>query len=166
MAKTKQQPKKILISNHKPSKTDNNREKRGKTLPPQRPDPEDSNIPVVAAMKKYPPPKKNPVFQKNWNALIKDVSSRDNFTPAHLNQLEVLCGLYAEYDDLQKFIRIHGYTYDAFGRHGKMIRTYPQVTRIKTIETSIAMYSKMLGLLLKKSEGGGPKGGGDEDGWE
>lgn len=165
MAKKK---KRILISNHKADKEDNNREKRGKTFSPAKKDPEDSDIKVTATVKKYPPPKKNLVFQRNWNALIKDVTTRDNFNPAHLSQLEVLCSLYAEYEDLQKFVRINGYTYDAFGRHGKMVRTYPQVTRIKTIETSIVMYSKMLGLLLKKSEGtgGGAKGSEENEGWE
>ncbi len=137
-----------------------------KVLPEPRPDPED-----VAALddeeefdfsdwkgdgahpfKLYPPPKKNNIFRKKWKEYIENISARANFNRGHLSQLEILCDLYVEYAELSKFVRVNGYTYEAFGRQGKAIKPYPQVLQMNRVLSEIRNYSKALGMLIKKDE--------------
>lgn len=110
---------------------------------------------------KYPPPKINAVFRKMWRELLPSIVSRENFSTALLHNLEVLCDLYAEYDELKKFIRINGYTYQAFGRQGKQLKPYPQVNQMNRVLGEIRSYSKMLGLVLDRDRGA-PK---TDEGW-
>lgn len=110
----------------------------------------------------FPPPKKNPVFRQKWQSLIKTIAMRDNFKPIHLFQLEVLCDLLVEYEQLSKFIRQHGYTYTAIGRQGKQIKTYPQVAERNRVKDQIRGYCKMLDLITPKGAGDGKgKDGGE-----
>lgn len=106
----------------------------------------------------FPPPKKNPIFVRKWKNLIDTIASRDNFKPVHLFQLEVLCDLFVEYEQLSKWIRTHGYTYTAIGRQGKQIKTYPQVAERNRVKDQIRGYSKMLDLITPKGAGGGKSG--------
>jgi phage terminase small subunit len=117
-----------------------------------------------ASKHKYPPPKLNPVFRMKWMRFIDNVSSRENFNIAHLDSLEILCDLYVEYADLQKFIRTHGRTYESLGRNGRQIRFYPEVAQLNKVQAQIKEYSKMLGLLLKKDQG--TESGGEAKAWE
>jgi len=143
--------------------------------PKDRPDPEDgivdattdlmqedtvapSNVELDPVHSKYPPPRKNPEFAKRWRQLIAGVVSRDNFKMGHLYQLEILCDLYVEYDELAKFIRVKGHTYTSIGRNGKTIRPYPQVNLLSRNQSEIRNYCKMLGLIMnpdKSRESGG-----------
>lgn len=110
--------------------------------------------PMRHARVRYPSPKKNYVFKEQWYKLIDTVAGRENFQTFHLSQLETLCDLYVEYEVLTKFVRTHGYTYTAFGRQGKAIKTYPQVIQLNKINAEIRSYLKILGLLLVKDVSG------------
>lgn len=122
---------------------------------------EPSRVPHV----KYPPPKKNPIFVRKWKELIPTITSRDNFKTAYLSQVEILCDLFVEYDDLSKFLRTNGYTYEAFGRQGKAIKSFPQVLQLNRVKTEIRNYSKILGLLISKDkDSGGAEA--EEGDWE
>lgn len=112
----------------------------------------------------FPPPKKNPTFVKKWKNIIETVASREGFKPAHLFQLEVLCDLFVEYEQLSKWIREYGYTYSAIGRQGKQIKTYPQVGERNRVKEQIRSYSKVLDLGTAKGAGTGKARNGGE--WE
>ena len=102
-------------------------------------------------MSNYPPPKKSETFQKYWNAYIDDVSSRENFKAGHLEQLRILCELYEEADELKELIRMSGYTYCTDGgRNGTQEKLRPEVSQLNKVRSDIAVYSKMLGLVLTK----------------
>lgn len=113
----------------------------------------------------HPPPKSNRTFVKKWRSLIDTIAGRDNFKDAHLHQLEILCDLFVEYEDLSTFLRKNGYTYEAFGRQGKAIKPFPEVLQLNRVKTEIRNYSKMLGLIISKDKDTG--GGASKDGeWE
>ncbi len=103
----------------------------------------------------YPPPRKNLVFRRKWKEFIENIYERDNFRRGHLSQLAILCDLYVDYDELSKFIRVNGFEYTSFGRQGKQIRMYPQVTQRNKILSEIRSYSLALGLVLKKDSSTG-----------
>lgn len=137
-------------------------------LPPVRqdleeelPDPEDE-----AAEHKYPPPKKNSIFRSKWMQFIGHIVDRKNFHIAHLNALEVLCDLYVEYDELQKFIRRHGRSYKQVGRQGLMWKFYPEVGQMGRVQKQISDYQKMLGLVFRGEVTAGAATGGEKEQWE
>lgn len=120
--------------------------------PPQA-DPEEGAHPSDKAAKhKFPPPSKNTVFRNKWMLFIDDISSRENFKPGHLSALEILCTLFSEAHDLEKFIRIRGRTYVVVSRAGKFQKPYPEVQQLAHHRSQIQSYMKMLGLLLKKDK--------------
>lgn len=172
-AKSKKQKKKNTSTSKGNGHSDYYSEKR---LPKKKVDPEEDVSDILGSdaddaelgeehpFKKYPPPKKDRAFREKWRELIHTVVKRDNFKEAHLFQLGILCDLFVEYDDLSKFLRENGYTYEAYGRQGKAIKPFPQVGQINKVKTEIRNYSRMLGLLLSKDKDtGGGGGSGDED---
>ncbi len=102
---------------------------------------------------KYPAPKPGKIFKQMWRSFLPSIVARGNFTTAHLHNLEILCDLYVEQARLSKFLRVHGYTYTAFGRQGKQVKPYPQVQEKNRVLAEIRSYSKMLGLVLDKDTG-------------
>jgi phage terminase small subunit len=104
-------------------------------------------------LKKYPAPKTNEEYVRRWNTFIPEIVSRDNFKPAHLFQLEVLCDLYVEYKELQDVIEMIGRTHsDDTGRYGNQTKLRPEVTQLNKVRAEIASYTKILGLLLYKDK--------------
>lgn len=95
---------------------------------------------------KYPPPKRNYEFRRKWRDFIIILSAKKNFNETFLFQLEILCDLFVEYEDLTKFIRKNGQTYEAFGRQGKAIKPFPQVGQLNKVKADINAYLKMLEL--------------------
>ena len=106
-----------------------------------------------AAKHKYPPPKKNKTFRKIWMQFIDSLVSRENFKVGHLNNLEILCDLYVEYEELQKFIRTKGRSYLSVGRSGEVWKFYPEVSHLSKVQLQIKNYTAMLGLVPKKDHG-------------
>lgn len=123
------------------------------------PEPQDK-----ASKHQYPPPKKNPLFRTKWMRFIDNVTKRENFNIAHLDSLEILCDLYVEYEDLQRFVRVNGRSYLSLGRSGEIWKFYPEVQHLARVQAQIKEYSKMLGLLLKKDHGS--ESGGEAAEWE
>lgn len=118
-----------------------------------------SNVKVAEpAIKKYPPPSKHPVFIKRWGEFIEDVTARENFKLGHLAQLEVLCHLYAEYEDLKGALEFLGTTYNTGARNGDQIKMRPEVAQKSKVVDQIHQYTKMLGLLLVKDKETGDTG--------
>lgn len=115
------------------------------------------------ASHKYPPPKKHPTFRKVWGQFIDSIVSRDNFKVGHLNNLEILCDSYVEYEQLQEFIRTHGRSYVSVGRNGEVWKLFPEVAQLSRVQLNIKNYTTMLGLNLKKDDT--PNAGNDES-WE
>ncbi len=109
-------------------------------------------------IKKYPPPSKNPVFVRRWTEFIDDVVARDNFKPGHLAQLEILCELYAEYENLKGAMEFLGTTYNTGARNGDQIKMRPEVAQKSKVIDQIQQYTKMLGLLLTKDKEQGDTG--------
>lgn len=101
---------------------------------------------------KYPPPKNNPVFVRKWKDLVTAIVARENFKQAHLLQLEVLCDLFVEYEQLSEFLRINGYTYTSEGRNGLLVKNYPQVMQLNRAKAEIRNYSKVLNIMLSKDK--------------
>jgi len=106
----------------------------------------------------YPPPKKNHIFRKRWKEFIEILATKSNFKTAYLNQLEILCDLYTEYEKLSKFVRTRGHTYEAHGRQGKQIKLYPEVELRKHVMVEIRSVTKQLGLDIKTDDSPGTGG--------
>lgn len=97
------------------------------------------------------PPKTNKIFVAKWNSLLPDVMARDNFKPGHLFQLEILCDLYVEYQDLLDSLELTGPTFvTTDGRNGTQVKMRPEVNQLNRVRAEIRNYSKHLGLLLVK----------------
>ena len=136
--------------------------------PEKRADPEKGPAPADDIgkgshyFKKFPPPKKNSAFRRKWAQFIEEIAIRDNFSPGHLFQLEILCDLYAEYEDLNEVILTDGRTYKVMGRQGTLIKVRPEVGRVDKILNQIQSYSKSLHLNISKKAAEG-KGKEEED---
>lgn len=114
---------------------------------------------------KYKSPKSNPDFKKYWEIFLPEVTSRDNFKPVHLHQLEILCDLHVEYNALLTLISVGGYTYTTNGgRNGDLVKLAPEVAQLNRCRSEIRNYCKMLGIALVKDTGGGDSGAEEE--WE
>lgn len=101
---------------------------------------------------KYPPPKKNPVFRKTWGSFIENVTTRENFKPGHLHALEILCDLYVELDNLNKFLRTNGMSYRVITVAGENRRNYPELAQRDKVRGQIQQYSRHLDLFPKKDK--------------
>jgi len=105
----------------------------------------------ISNRKFFPAPKKDPSFVRRWTPNCKEIMKRENFKEIHLQQLEVLCDMYVEYDKLYALLEMEGYNYvTEGGRHGAQIRPRPEVGQMNILRGQIAVYTKMLGLVLVK----------------
>lgn len=101
----------------------------------------------------YPAPSSGPVFVVNWNMLIEQIATRDNFTRANLKHLEILCDLYQNYRNLSDSIDMLGHTYEVGGgRNGNQIKIRPEVSQLNQVRRDIKTYSQLLGLNLNKDK--------------
>ena len=105
---------------------------------------------VKELLKKYPPPSKTPRYKRLWATHLKDIKNRDNLKETHLLQMDILCKLYIEADELMALIDIHGRTYEVIGRNGNQIKPRPEYQMLQRCYSEIKNYSKMLGLVLVK----------------
>lgn len=112
----------------------------------------------------YEPLNDDPIYVSRWNQFIGDVVKRDNFKKGHLYQLDVLCSLYVEYDQVFKYIQEHGHSYQTITRNGLQYKLFPEAVQLNRIRSEIRSYSKTLGLLLTKDKEHNP--GNDDDSWE
>jgi len=133
--------------------------------PEERPDYETATQPDDAYAKlKYPPPKVHPTFRKMWGGYIDSIVERENFKEAHLTQLEILCDLHVEYEQLQAFIRKNGRSYKVVGRAGSIWKLFPEVLHLSKVAGQIQTYMKMMGLVLKKDSS--VKNPGEKESWD
>jgi len=123
------------------------------------PDPEDE-----FTNHRYPPPRKEPTFRKTWMSFIDNVTERDNFKPGHLHTLEILCDLYVELEELNKFIRMNGMSFKVVTVAGEHRRLFPEVTQRDKVRAQIQHLTKNLDLFPKKDKTG-PAGTSDVDEW-
>lgn len=105
-----------------------------------------------ASKHKYPPPKKHPLFRAKWISYIDTIVNREGFQPAHLDSLEVLCGLIVDEHDLSAFIRSHGQSYKSVSRFGETWKTYPEVASLHRARVLLNKYMGNLGLFPKKGK--------------
>ena len=91
-------------------------------------------------------------FKKYWDKFILSAIERDNFSSYHLKNLEILCTLYVEYDELTEVIQVEGYSFVSEGRYGVQRKTLPELTERGKILAEIRQYSRMLGILLSKDQ--------------
>lgn len=108
------------------------------------------DAPTKELLKKYPPPSKSPRYKRLWATHLKDINHRENLKETHLLQMDILCKLYIEVDELQEEISIHGRTYESVGRNGSQIKIRPEYQMLQRCYSEIKNYSKMLGLVLVK----------------
>ena len=94
-------------------------------------------------------PRKEPSFKRYWDNFIGDIKDRPNLKPSHLWQLQVLCDLCVEYDDLREIIALTGRTVsNGGGRNGAQLSLTPEVGQMNKVLIEIRNYSKILGLIL------------------
>ena len=94
-------------------------------------------------------PRGDKTFTLYWNRFIGDIKDRPNLKPSHLWQLQVLCDLCVEYDELREIISLTGRTYsNGGGRNGDALRTTPEYLMLQKTVSEIRNYSKMLDLIL------------------
>lgn len=118
------------------------------------------------SFKKYPPPSEHPIFVKKWNSYIKNISSRNNFGEEHLNQLEILCNYYVDYEELTDYLRRNGYSYLSKTAMGQMKKPFPEVAARSAASSEIRNTLKALGLTISKDTGAGNLPREEEDSWE
>jgi hypothetical protein len=99
----------------------------------------------------YPPPKSGPKFVEKWNLFLHQIVTRDNFHEGHLSQLEILCSLYEDQKKLEDILDMTGFTYESTSSQGCMTKAYPEVGQLNVIRGQIALYTRMLGLMLVKT---------------
>lgn len=118
--------------------------------------------------KKFPSPKPwNKTFSKYWNDYIVDISKRENFKRGHLSQLEILCDLHQEYEEISKLVSKIGYSYKSIGRNGTQFKVRPEVQQLNRLRADIRNYSKTLGLLLSRDKTmTAVEGGGEDESWD
>lgn len=96
-------------------------------------------------------PRKEPSFKRYWDNFIGDIKDRPNLKPSHLWQLQVLCDLCVEYDDLREIISLTGRTVsNGGGRNGNVSHIVPEVLQLNKVLIEIRNYSRMLDLVLVK----------------
>jgi phage terminase small subunit len=100
--------------------------------------------------KKFKSPRKEKAFVKYWKMFLGDIENRDNLKHSHLHQLQILCDLCVEYDELKEAITFAGRTYDSVGRNGTQIKIHPYVQQMNRVVSEIRNYSKILGIQLVK----------------
>ncbi len=103
-------------------------------------------------------------FQFYWETFLPEIATRTNFHIGHLQQVKVLCDMYVEHDHLMNLIDVEGSSYESETRNGIQLKMRPEVEHLKTVRAQIAIYSKMLGLLLTKSTNIAPTK--EKDDWE
>jgi len=82
---------------------------------------------------------------------VPDIKDRPNLKASHLYQLQILCDLCVEYDDLKDVIDLIGRTItNSGGRNGDQVKLNPEVVQMNKVLIEIRNYSRMLGLLLVK----------------
>lgn len=100
-------------------------------------------------LERFPSPKPDrPLFTMYWNKTLPDIAARENLKFSHLQQLQVLCSIYCERDELEETLLLEGRTYISEGRNGTQRKLRPEVGLLKTCYAEIRNYSKMLGLVL------------------
>ena len=110
------------------------------------------DVTPVAGKRAYRPPKNDPIYKQKWNLFITNITERDNFNRAHLEQLSVLCDLFVEYEILVQSLKRTGYTYIVNTIIGAIPKPYPEVGQLNRVRIEIRNYMKMLGLLLVKDK--------------
>lgn len=100
--------------------------------------------------KKFKSPRKDKAFSKYWKMFLGDIENRDNLKLSHLHQLQILCDLCVEYDELREAIIFAGRTYVSVGRNGDQIKLHPNVQQMNRVVSEIRNYSKILGIQLVK----------------
>lgn len=119
--------------------------------PPEAP--EEIPVKLMKALKKYPPPPdKDSVFKAKWKIFIEDICERANFKPGHLEQLEILCDMFSELEEMKLYIKENGYSYESHGRNGVQVKIRPEVQQKNILVNTIKNFSKHLGITPTKDE--------------
>lgn len=97
-------------------------------------------------------PKKSPDFKRYWNLYAESIALRENFKTGHLKNLEILCDLLVDYDNLTNFVNENGFSYETSGRYGHQQKMHVEVSiRQKTIG-QIKDFCKLLDITLAKDQ--------------
>lgn len=113
----------------------------------------------------YPPESRHPLYRKYWKESIDDLTSRNNFKPAHLGLLDAYCRLRVELKSLDEFITNNGHTYRIVTILGEQRKTYPEVNERLKVLSNLARYSQLLDLLPKKDQSKGKASSDEEKEW-
>lgn len=103
-----------------------------------------------ALLKKYPPMREGKIYVMYWEMFLEDVSSRDNFKRSHLATLDLLCKAYDQMWRLQEAVDLIGEMQDVKSAQGESRKPVPEVSQMNVLRGQIAVYTKMLGLVLTR----------------
>jgi phage terminase small subunit len=102
-------------------------------------------------LKKYPAPRYGEIFVERWVEFLPQIMKRENFHDSHLTQLTILCSLYEEFEKLSASLEFTGYSYESTTmRGGTSFKPMPEVAQLNVCRSQIAIYTRMLGLMLVK----------------
>ena len=107
-----------------------------------------------ALQDEFTPSKSNAQFQSYWFKFLEILQTRESFSKLHLKNLEILCQLFVEYDNLTNILEQEGSTYQTEGRYGIQIKARPEVIQRKDTIAEIRQFTKILGIVLDKDKGG------------
>ena len=94
-------------------------------------------------------PRNTKDFKMYWDRFIGDIKDRPNLKPSHLWQLQILCDLCVEYDELREIVSITGRSVsNGGGRNGDTLRPAPEYLMMQKVIVEIRNYAKMLDLIL------------------
>ncbi len=100
----------------------------------------------------YPSPREanDPIFNRHWNRLVKEIVKKKSFREAHLSELEILCDTYKKHEKLSMILDIDGdYFETQKERTGeKILRPNPGVRILIEYARLISRYSIDLGFTV------------------
>ncbi len=98
------------------------------------------------------PKKKEKKFTAYWNKFIIIIAKKEGFNDIVLKNLEILCDLYIDYDDLTAILKEEGWTTTSDTRYGTQHRSHPAAGERTKILSDIRHYSKLLGVKISTIE--------------
>lgn len=94
----------------------------------------------------FPRKKEYSVANKYWKLFVEDIRNRTNFNEGMLKNLEILCSLYQEYEELKEIIKSEGYYHLADGRYGVQKKPHPCIAQRNKCLDEIRAFTKILSL--------------------
>lgn len=111
------------------------------------------------------PKPKNKNFTHYWNKFYPTLEQRGHIEEINIKNLQVICDLCTEYDELVEIIEEEGRIFESVTKYGIVKKLNPAVNQKNTCVVHLLNYSKLLGFDLSKNKAIKEDNGEEEDEW-